>query len=101
MISRIPRDFREKERGIERAFILDHECLTLVYSVKRIIRVCISKQTEDMGVKRYNDNDSNIPDRTYLELLEATLLFERDLRLLSESPRFTIPLPVMLKCRSL
>lgn len=38
---------------------------------------------------------------SHLELLEATLLFDRDLRLFNESPRFTTPLPVILKCRSL
>lgn len=38
---------------------------------------------------------------THLELLDATLLLERDLRLFRESPRFTTPLPVILKCRNL
>jgi len=48
------------------------------------------------------DNLATIRDYlAHLELLDATLLFERDLRLFSESPRFTTPLPVMLKCRSL
>lgn len=34
----------------------------------------------------------------WLELDEATLFLERERRLLSESPRFTMPLPVMEKC---
>lgn len=38
---------------------------------------------------------------THLELELATLLLERLRRLLSESPRFTTPLPVMEKCLSL
>lgn len=40
-------------------------------------------------------------NRTHLELLDATLLLERDLRLLRESPRLTTPFPVILKCRNL
>ncbi|KAH0535122.1 hypothetical protein KQX54_013751 [Cotesia glomerata] len=45
--------------------------------------------------------DQVVPGCAYLELLEATLLLERDLRLLRESPRLTIPFPVILKCLSL
>jgi len=37
----------------------------------------------------------------WLELLEVTLLLLLERLLLRESPRFTTPLPVMLKCLSL